>query len=61
VMQFKGTDADLIKMYWKAHRDIEAYQAGLPFEYEEEPIDVSGDSDTLDDSDDMDVSDTPEV
>jgi len=35
VVQFKGTDANLVEMYWKARRDIDAYLAGLPVEEEE--------------------------
>lgn len=30
VMQFKGTDTDLLLAYQKAQRDIRAYQAGEP-------------------------------
>ena len=30
VMQFKGTDADLLALYQKARRDIDAYLAGEP-------------------------------
>jgi len=30
VMQFKGTDADLLVLYQKARRDIDAYLAGYP-------------------------------
>jgi len=37
VMQFKGTDADLLVMYDKARRDIDAYIAGEPIVEEEEP------------------------
>ena len=38
VMQFKGTDADLLAKYQKARRDIDAYLAGEPVleEVEEE-------------------------
>ncbi len=32
VVQFKGTDADLLLAYQKARRDIEAYAAGEPVE-----------------------------
>jgi hypothetical protein len=34
-MQFKGTDADLLVLYQKARRDIDAYLAGYPVEEEE--------------------------
>ena len=37
VMQFKGTDADLLGLYHKARRDIEAYLAGEPVPDEEVP------------------------
>lgn len=37
VMQFKGTDADLIALYQKARRDIDAYLAGEPVPDEEMP------------------------
>ncbi len=30
VMQFKGSDADLLELYNKARRDVEAYLAGEP-------------------------------
>jgi hypothetical protein len=30
VMQFKGTDADLLVLYQKARRDVDAYLAGYP-------------------------------
>jgi hypothetical protein len=30
VVQFKGTDADLIALYQKARRDIDSYLAGQP-------------------------------
>ncbi len=30
VMQFKGTDEDLIQMYAKARQDVDAYLAGEP-------------------------------
>jgi hypothetical protein len=35
VMQFKGTDDDLLVLYQKARRDIDAYLAGYPFTEEE--------------------------
>lgn len=34
IMQFKGSDADLIALYQKARRDIDAYLAGQPVEEE---------------------------
>lgn len=34
VMQFKGTDADLLRLYEKARRDVAAYLAGEPVEEE---------------------------
>jgi hypothetical protein len=39
VMQFKGSDADLLEMYGKARRDVVAYLAGEPIVMadEEEP------------------------
>ncbi len=37
VMQFKGADADLVALWQKARRDIDAYMAGQPIEEEEEP------------------------
>src|SRR5512141_2498162 len=39
VMQFKGSDADLLELYHRARRDIEAYLAGEPVAVieEEEP------------------------
>lgn len=36
IMQFKGTDADLLVLYRKARRDIDAYLAGEPVIEEEE-------------------------
>jgi hypothetical protein len=36
VMQFKGTDEELLVLYGKARRDIDAYLAGQPVQ-EEEP------------------------
>ena len=36
VVQFKGSDADLVVLYEKARRDIDSYLAGQPVE-EEEP------------------------
>src|SRR5512136_2203163 len=35
VMQFKGTDGDLLVLYQKARRDIDAYLAGFPVVEEE--------------------------
>ena len=35
VVQFKGLDEELIEMYWKARRDIDAYLAGNPIEDED--------------------------
>jgi hypothetical protein len=35
VMQFKGTDDDLLLLYQKARRDIDAYLAGYPVVEEE--------------------------
>jgi hypothetical protein len=39
VMQFKGSDADLLELYGRARRDVEAYLAGEPVTVveEEEP------------------------
>jgi hypothetical protein len=36
IMQFKGSDADLLNMYHKARHDMDAYLAGEPVEMEEE-------------------------
>ena len=36
IMQFKGTDADLLELYRKARRDIDAYLAGEPIDMEED-------------------------
>ena len=36
VMQFKGTDADLLELYQKARRDINAYLAGEPIDMDED-------------------------
>ena len=36
VMQFKGADADLVALWQKARRDIDAYMSGEPVEEEEE-------------------------
>ena len=36
VMQFKGTDEDLLVLYQKARRDVDAYLAGYPVEEEVE-------------------------
>jgi hypothetical protein len=35
VMQFKGTDADLLNLFQKARRDLDAYLAGEPVPEEE--------------------------
>ena len=41
VTQFKGADEDLLQMYHKAHRDIDAYLAGEPVVVvEEEGTDI---------------------
>jgi hypothetical protein len=37
VMQFKGCDVDLLTLYQKARRDVDAYLAGEPVQEEEEP------------------------
>ena len=37
VMQFKGSDEDLLQMYSRARRDIDAYLAGEPISMEDEP------------------------
>ncbi len=39
VMQFKGSDEDLVVLYQGARRDIDAYLAGEPV-IEEEPVEV---------------------
>ncbi len=39
VMQFKGSDEDLVVLYQRARRDIDAYLAGEPV-IEEEPVEV---------------------
>ena len=36
IMQFKGTDVDLLELYRKARRDIDAYLAGEPIDMEED-------------------------
>ena len=36
IMQFKGTDADLLEFYRKARRDIDAYLAGEPMDMDED-------------------------
>jgi hypothetical protein len=36
VMQFKGTDADLLELYTRARRDVNAYLAGEPIDIEED-------------------------
>ncbi len=38
VMQFKGTDEELVVMYGKARRNIDAYLAGEPVEEEETEV-----------------------
>jgi hypothetical protein len=38
VMQFKGTDADMLALYQKARRDVDAYRAGYPVLEEEEEV-----------------------
>ncbi|MEJ5200062.1 MAG: hypothetical protein WHX53_14170 [Anaerolineae bacterium] len=40
VMQFKGSDADLVALYQKARRDVDAYLAGQPVVEEEEEATV---------------------
>lgn len=40
IMQFKGTDADLLALYRKARRDIDAYLAGEPVIEEEEGVET---------------------
>ena len=40
VMQFKGTDADLLELYTKARRDVDAYLAGEPVDIEEDEREV---------------------
>jgi hypothetical protein len=40
VMQFKGTDADLVELYTKAQRDVGAYLAGEPIDIEEDEREV---------------------
>ena len=35
IMQFKGTDADLVLLYQKARRDVDAYLSGQPVEEDE--------------------------
>ena len=36
VVQFKGPDADLVALYQKAQRDIDAYLSGVPVSEEDE-------------------------
>jgi hypothetical protein len=36
VMQFKGADADLVALYAKARRDVDAYLSGAPVPEEDE-------------------------
>ena len=36
VMQFKGADADLVALYEKARRDVDAYLSGTPVPEEDE-------------------------
>ena len=38
VVQFKGLDEELIEMYWKARRDIDAYLAGNPVDDDDPEI-----------------------
>ena len=40
VMQFKGTDADLLELYTKARRDVDAYLAGEPIDIDEDEREV---------------------
>ncbi len=40
IMQFKGTDADLLALYQKARRDVDAYLAGEPVIEEEEGVET---------------------
>lgn len=40
IMQFKGTDADLLTLYEKARRDINAYLAGEPVPDDETDTEV---------------------
>ena len=40
IMQFKGTDADLLEFYRKARRDVSAYLAGEPLEIEEDEREI---------------------
>jgi hypothetical protein len=40
VTQYKGTDEDLLQMYGKARRDIDAYLAGEPISMDDEEVDV---------------------
>ena len=40
VMQFKGTDADLLELYTRARRDVDAYLAGEPIDIEEDEREV---------------------
>jgi hypothetical protein len=37
IMQFKGTDEDLLALYHRARRDVDAYLAGEPVLEEEAP------------------------
>jgi hypothetical protein len=46
VMQFKGTDEDMLVLYQNARRDVDAYLAGYPVEEEEE---VEEEAETLPD------------
>ncbi len=36
IMQFKGTDGDLLELYQRARRDINAYLAGEPIDMDED-------------------------
>jgi hypothetical protein len=40
VMQFKGTDADLLELFTKAQRDVNAYLAGEPIDIDEDEREV---------------------
>ncbi len=40
IMQFKGTDADLLELFTKARRDIDAYLAGEPVDIDEDEREV---------------------
>jgi hypothetical protein len=40
VMQFKGTDADLLELFTRARRDVNAYLAGEPVDIEEDEREI---------------------